>query len=120
MILWYLRLCLNTSLHYFFPMQILITTGNYFLIVLGVFLLGFSLLFLARTMFVILILKYSSNVRYTAISFNFNTSMSIFDSTTPAVTFYLISQTKKFTCAMDISIILRHYGNNNLYIEHSS
>lgn len=77
-----------------YPIFLLITTGNYFLIVLGVFLLGLGLLFLASTMFAILILKYSSNVRYTAISFIFNTSMSIFGSTAPAVAFYLISQTK--------------------------
>lgn len=77
-----------------YPIFLLIATANYFLVALGVFLLGFGLLFLAGTMFAILILKYRSNVRYTAVSFIFNTSMSIFGSLTPVAAFYLISRSK--------------------------
>lgn len=76
-----------------YPIFLLIATANYLLVCLGVFLLGFGLLFVAGTMFAILIAKYKSHVRYTAVSFIFNTSMSIFGSLTPLAGFYLIART---------------------------
>ena len=84
----------------------------------GILLLGIGLLFIAGPMFAILIAKYNSNVRYTAVSFVFNTSMSIFGSLTPLVAFYLISQSKNLLSPWILLLISGIVGLTFLRLRH--
>ncbi len=93
-----------------YPIFLLFSTQNILFVCLAVFLLGFGLLFIAGTMFAILIDKYKSSIRYTAVSFIFNTSMSIFGSLTPLVAFYLISKSNNLNSPWVLLFVSGFFG----------
>jgi len=101
-----------------YPIFYLIATTDYTAVCFGILLLGIGLLFIAGPMFAILIAKYNSNVRYTAVSFVFNTSMSIFGSLTPLVAFYLISQSKNLLSPWILLLISGIVGLTFLRLRH--
>lgn len=74
-----------------YPIFLLLSSGDYISVISGILMLGLGLLFVAGPMFALLIANYNPNIRFTAVSFVFNTSMSIFGSVTPLAAFYLIA-----------------------------
>jgi MFS transporter, MHS family, proline/betaine transporter len=69
----------------------LISLGSTIWMLLGLTLIGLGLLLIAGPIFAILMYSYDPEVRFTAVSFVFNTSMSVFGSLTPIVAFYMIA-----------------------------
>lgn len=81
-------LILSTLLGY--PIFILLSSGITFLIILGQLALGTTASLIAAPMFAVILKMFPTKLRYTAVSFAFNTSMAIFGSTVPIISMTMV------------------------------
>lgn len=83
-----LGIMLSATLGY--PIFVLFSFGTEIAVGLGLFFMGTIVSLIAAPMFSVLISMFPVQLRYTGVSFVFNTSMAIFGSTTPLVSITLI------------------------------
>lgn len=81
-------LTLSTILGY--PIFMLLSSGIDYCVILGQFSLGVTASLIAAPLFGVLLKIFPTRLRYTAVSFVFNTSMAIFGSTVPIVSMSLL------------------------------
>ena len=85
-----LFIVLCSSLIFGCPTFILLSKGNLLFLCLGHICLGSIVSFIAAPMFAVLLEIFAVHIRYTSVSFVFNTSMAVFGSTTPIISVLLI------------------------------
>ncbi len=73
-----------------YPIFIVMTSGNIVLLIISQCLMGGIISFIAAPLFALLISRFPTNIRYTGVSFVFNTAMALFGSTAPIVAFSIM------------------------------
>ncbi len=108
-----------------YPIFQFFTQTNQIMIFCGLVLLGGSIFLIAGPIFAILVDSFATQVRFTGVSVVFNTSMTIFGSTTPMLNFFLIKVFANnaapwiyIVCAGIIGICSLAYLHRQDFIEH--
>jgi MHS family proline/betaine transporter-like MFS transporter len=73
-----------------YPIFYLMTSGSVIILILSQFLMGGIISFIAAPLFALLISRFPTNIRYTGVSFVFNTAMALFGSTAPVIGFTIM------------------------------
>lgn len=81
-----------------YPIFVLLSCGSLFSLYMGQICLGGIVALIAAPMFAVLLKVFPVHIRYTSVSFVFNTSMSIFGSTTPIVCVILMKVLSNKSC----------------------
>jgi MHS family proline/betaine transporter-like MFS transporter len=76
-----------------YPIFYLMSAQSLFMVTMAMIALGLCIFMIAGPIFALLVDAFETSVRYTAVSFVFNTAMSIFGATAPLFAFWLINHT---------------------------